>query len=317
MNRTTIEWVNRPGTTPFTWNPIRASLKGASRKARSGTFCTRISPGCKNCYASVINKRFGNGLEFTVPNLEQIEFFIDERILEEPLNRKKPATIFVGDMFDLFHEAIPTEMIAEVLRMAYKMQRHTFQFLTKRAARMRDVVNEAWRQWSVSVPPEHMWFGVSVEDNERAINRVPRLQETICGVRFLSVEPQLENINFVVDSPELGSISLLRGFEGADPPIPGIDWVICGGESGPGSRPFNLAWAESLQEQCKAAGVAFFLKQIGSNSYWFSDERLKRIGAGGDGFTRTSVKSPKGGNMAEWPEQFRVREWPSERLVSA
>jgi protein gp37 len=110
MNRTSIEWCNRPETRgpvgAMTWNPIRARLKGASHKARSGTFCTRLSPGCTHCYASTINKRFGNGLEFTVPNLEQIEFFVDERFLEQPLQQKKPCTIFVGDMFDLFHEAI-------------------------------------------------------------------------------------------------------------------------------------------------------------------------------------------------------------------
>ena len=113
MNKTSIEWCSRPETRgpegARTWNPIRARLKGASPKARSGTFCTRISPGCQHCYASTINKRFGNGLEFTVPNLEQIEFFIDERILAEPIQAKKPCTIFVGDMFDLFHESIPGE----------------------------------------------------------------------------------------------------------------------------------------------------------------------------------------------------------------
>jgi protein gp37 len=140
VNKTSIEWTHRPETGGanggFTWNPIRARLIGSSPKTRSGTFCTRISPGCTHCYASTINKRFGNGLEFTVPNLEKIEFFVDERMLEEPLRRKKPATIFVGDMFDLFHQAIPQEMVAEVLRVAWKLPRHTFQFLTKRAERL-------------------------------------------------------------------------------------------------------------------------------------------------------------------------------------
>ena len=117
MNKTSIEWTHRPETGGeaggFTWNPIRAKA-AVPNGHRAGTFCTRISPGCLHCYASTINKRFGNGLEFTVPNLEKVEFFIDEKILAEPLRRKKPATIFVGDMFDLFHEAIPKELIDRV-----------------------------------------------------------------------------------------------------------------------------------------------------------------------------------------------------------
>src|ERR1700676_606427 len=118
VNKTSIEWTHRPETGAaaggFTWNPIRARLKDASPKARSGTFCTRISPGCTHCYASTINKRFGTGAEYTVPNLAEHEFFIDDRILQEPVRRKKPATIFVGDMFDLFHEAIDVVFLGRV-----------------------------------------------------------------------------------------------------------------------------------------------------------------------------------------------------------
>ena len=142
MNSTSIEWCNRPETRgpagAKTWNPVRARIRGVRQlRASAGTFCTRISPGCTHCYASTINKRFGNGLEFTVPNLERIEFFVDDRILEEPLTQKKPCTIFVGDMFDLFHEAIPTELISAVLRTMQAAEWHTFQLLTKRAARCR------------------------------------------------------------------------------------------------------------------------------------------------------------------------------------
>jgi protein gp37 len=317
MNKTSIEWTHRPQTGGaaggFTWNPIRARFKNPTKlgdggglivRPHSGTFCTRISPGCTNCYASVINKRFGNGLEYTVPNLSNIEFYISETILAEPLKRKKPATIFVGDMFDLFHEAIPTGMIAEVLRVAYKTRRHTFQFLTKRAQRMRDMVNEAWRQWGVTVPPDHMWFGVSVEDKKRAIERVPRLQETICAIRFLSVEPQLEDINFTVESPEVGAINLLRGFDGCDPVIPGINLVICGGESGPGARIFRTVWANRLLEQCRAANIPFFMKQLGS--YPVLDPRYDQTISGA---TR-KLRDRKGGDMEEWPESLRVREFP-------
>ena len=276
----------------MTWNPIRAALKGfqspedAKRTIRSGTFCTRISPGCTHCYASTINKRFGNGLEFTVPNLEKVEFFIDERILAEPLKQKKPCTIFVGDMFDLFHEKIPGEMIAEVLRVAWKLPRHTFQFLTKRADRMQRIVTLMLEKWGDlgEQPRDHMWFGVSVEDQQRSSERVPFLQATPAAISFLSVEPQLEEV-----SPDLREIS----------------WVICGGESGPGARPFNLAWAESLLAQCEAAHVPFFMKQLGSKP---ERDGVRYIG-NFDGYRRHEVTG-KGGEMHQWPPSLRVREFP-------
>lgn len=311
MNKTSIEWTHRPETRGeaggMTWNPIRARLKGAATKARSGTFCTRISPGCQHCYASTINKRFGNGLEFTVPNLDKIEFFLDDRILQEPIKQKQPCTIFVGDMFDLFHESIPAEFIAEVLRVAVKTPHHTYQFLTKRADRMKRLVTRAQEHWEQSFP-EHMWFGVSVEDNLRAIERIPKLQETPAGVRFLSVEPQLEDISFTVESPELGSINLLRGFDGCDPAIPGIDWVICGGESGPGARAFFLEFAESVRDQCRTANVPFFMKQFGSNT--FAKNAVDEI-------VPIYLSDRKGGDPSEWPEHLRVRQFPSPGVREA
>jgi protein gp37 len=317
VNKTPIEW------TDYTWNPIRARLKGSAdaipgsriqptiaTKPRTGTFCTRISPGCTHCYASVINKRFGNGLEYTVPNLARVEFFLDDRMLYEPILRKKPARIFVGDMFDLFHESIPAEFIAEVLRVALKTPRHTFQFLTKRAERMRNLVNRAQEHWGVSFG-EHMWFGVSVEDQPRADERIPLLRHTTAAVRFLSIEPQLENVYIP---------SLLAAH---------IDWVICGGESGPGARPFNLVWAESLREQCRTAGVPFFMKQVGSVPMWSEDywrsrpnsrilnaHNANRVPAG---FVPLLMNDRKGGNLKEWPAELQVREFPSQKaeVVSA
>jgi protein gp37 len=299
MNRTSIEWTHRPETGGaaggFTWNPIRARTPrgniGTVNDVKVGTFCTRISPGCTNCYASTINKRFGNGLEYTVPNLEKVEFFISEKILEEPLRRKKPATIFVGDMFDLFHEAIPTEFIAEVLRVAVKTPRHTFQFLTKRADRMLTLVRGAQQHWRQRFP-EHMWFGVSVESQKYADERIPLLLQTPAAVRFLSVEPMLE------------AVKLTELYGGM------VDWVICGGESGPGARPFNLAWAESLQAQCKTAGVAFFMKQCGSYPGRWGEGALCDLGP-------IRMRDRKGGDPSEWPEALRVREFPAERLVTA
>ena len=280
MNLTKIEWTHRPGTVGMTWNPIRARNK---ETGRTGTFCTHASTGCLNCYAEAIGKRFGTGLAFNVPNLKKIDFFLDEKILGEPLKRKKPATIFVAEMFDLLHDSIPQEFIAEVLRVAVKTPRHTYQFLTKRAERMKRMVSAAQEHWGLTFPA-HMWFGVSVEDQQRADERIPLLLETPAALRFLSVEPQLE----AVDLTKYWDDKFIRG----------ISWVIVGGESGHGARPFNLAWAESLRDQCKASNVAFFMKQVGSRP-------LSACGCG-----PLHLEDRKGGDPSEWPEALRVREFP-------
>jgi protein gp37 len=299
MNRTSIEWTHRPQTGGvtggFTWNPIRARHKfkgGSDGNGKTGTFCTRISPGCKNCYASVINKRFGTGAEYTVPNLADHEFYIDEKILAEPLKRKKPATIFVADMFDLFHEAIPDEMIERVFRTMCLNEDHTYQLLTKRAERMQAWVSAFFRG---DTPRANIWLGVSVEDQQRADERIELLQRTPAAIRFLSVEPQLEEI--WIENHLMGQTSCGRPM-----------WVICGGESGPGARPFNLAWAESLLAQCKTADVPFFMKQFGRKPTLTITETSSSL-------IRTvhqtlRWKSSKGNDPAEWPAHLRVREFP-------
>jgi protein gp37 len=318
VNKTSIEW------TDATWNPIRARLKGQGPKVHAGTFCTKISPGCTNCYASAINRRFGNGLAYTVPNLEHVEFFVSEKILEEPLKRKKPTRIFVGDMFDLFHEAIPRQLIRQVFEVIHRADWHTFQILTKRAAIMREFLC-AW--WGARGFDRYVHCGVSVEDQQRADERIPLLLDTPAAVRWLSVEPMLEAIRldqcapYVLDGYE-SNPGVLNAFtakchhpltvkflplEAGNPN--GIAWVVCGGESGPGARPFNLEWAESLLKQCRAAGVPFFMKQIGSNPTATGNLH---------GFSSTvfphTMKDRKGGAMEDWPEHLRVREFPSEKL---
>lgn len=357
MNKTSIEWTHRPETGGesggFTWNPIRARLKvcpdcghrhdltaracwqlqtieGGTQRClcetkQTGTFCTRISPGCTHCYASTINKRFGNGLEYTVPNLEKVEFFIDEKILAEPLKRKKPATIFVGDMFDLFHEAIPDDMVGHVFALMAQCPQHTFQVLTKRADVMLDLLSDADAAYGpLDVwPLPNVWCGVSVESQKYADERIPLLLQIPAAVRFLSVEPMLEAVDLtrLPSGPQGRYLDSLRGIY-VDPKnwqqntcTSGlIDWVICGGESGPGARPFNLAWAESLQAQCKDAGVPFFMKQVGSSPF-------KTLKSHAMGIERNGVQLPdelpmrlkdrKGGDPAEWPEHLRVREFPS------
>src|SRR5581483_11952385 len=286
-----------PGTKGFTWNPIRARLvkdgrprtgtQSNGKSVHSGTFCTRISPGCKNCYASVINKRFGTGLPFEVPHLAEHEFFIDQRILEEPLRRKKPATIFVGDMFDLFHEAITNELIAEVFHVIARSQQHVFQVLTKRTDRMHDwmaIAASGVNIPSIRIklqfhwPMSHVWIGTSVESQKYADERIPLLLNTPAAVRFLSVEPLLERVDLT-------------------PFLRGIDWVICGGESGPGARQFNIKWATDLMKQCSEQGAKFFMKQVGSNC-WLGQFPVYSV-------TR------KGGKMDDWPVWLRVREFPA------
>ena len=345
MNKTSIEWTHRPETGGaaggFTWNPIRAALKGfqspeaAKHTHRKGTFCTRISPGCTNCYASVINKRFGNGLEYTVPNLEKVEFFLSQKILETPLRKVRSCTIFGGDMYDMFHESIPDDLIDRAITVVALSQWHTYQFLTKRADRMMkyfraltwdrilECANQNWEggehgvgaynlcsvaalgkkkrlalydDWTafnrLAKPPlENLWLGTSVESQKYADERIPLLLQTPAAVRFLSVEPMLEAVD-INDRRDW-----LMPAIGKPEDAPRVDWVICGGESGTGARPFNLAWAESLQEQCKVAGVAFFMKQVGSHVIQDGERRRKR--------------DRKGGDMHEWPHSLRVREFPA------
>jgi protein gp37 len=353
MNKTSIEW------TDLTWNPIRANLKGPhGPRPHSGTFCTRISPGCTNCYASVINRRFGNGLEYTVPNLERVEFFASETILAEPLTRRKPAKIFVGDMFDLFHESISYELLDPVFAVIALAQEHIFQILTKRADRMRlyleslpdravpvslAITRNAWWDGPHSSPCAagtieerlevgplvNVHAGVSVEDQKRADERVTELLATPAAVRFLSVEPQLEAIDLVLgdaacNHPSLDGINQLDGpekvwrcgvcrghfmFDGLRRAAPAISWVICGGESGPGARPFNLAWAESLLAQCRAAGVPFFMKQTGANFFCKDCANQETHFCG-----LYKPRDRKGGDPAEWPESLRVREFPATKI---
>jgi protein gp37 len=320
MNKTSIEWTHRPGTVGMTWNPIWA--------------CTHASPGCLHCYAETINKRFGTGLPFSVPALSRVEFYLDEKILQEPLKTKKPCTIFVGDMFDLFHEAIPLEMIEQVFLVIVQAKQHTFQLLTKRAERMQKLISTIMYR-----PHPHIWFGVSVESQKYADERIPLLLQTPAEIRFLSVEPQLEPVDLrrVID-PRFGTCLDIDALSGiatheddnySTTPTNKIDWVICGGESGPKARPFNLAWAESLRAQCKAAGVPFFMKQVGSFpviardrwfnpltsekrravEQWLSAKNDPRLGENAPNVA-LAVKDRKGGDPSEWPAGLRVREFP-------
>ena len=215
---TRIEW------TDATWNPLRG--------------CTKISPGCKHCYAETFAERFRG-----VPR-HPYEHGFDLRLvpakLTEPLRWKKPQNVFVNSMSDLFHQDVPDQYILDVAKVMECAHWHKFQVLTKRSDRLRDMLGA---RLSSTARLPHIWWGVSVEDREHGLPRIDQLRDTPAAVRFLSVEPLLE---------DLGTINLDR-----------IHWVIAGGESGAGARPMRAEWVRSLLHQCRKARIPFFFKQWG------------------------------------------------------
>jgi protein gp37 len=210
--------------TDATWNPVRG--------------CTKVSPGCLHCYAETFAERFRN-----VPN-HPFEFGFDLRLvpekLAEPLRWTKPQMIFVNSMSDLFHENVPDEYIIKVARVMTAANWHTYQVLTKRADRMQSLLKT---RLGFAAKHSHIWWGVSVENRKHGLPRIDLLRNSPAQIRFLSVEPLLEH---------LGPIDLQ-----------GINWVIVGGESGPGARPMNAEWVRDIRRQCHIANVPFFFKQWG------------------------------------------------------
>lgn len=214
----TIEW------TDATWNPVRG--------------CVKVSPGCKHCYAETFAERFRG-----VPGHPYEQGF-DPRLipgkLTEVFDWNGSRLVFVNSMSDLFQEAVPEWYVVDVVRIMLDANWHTYQVLTKRADRMRELLKGALRDGAGA---SHIWWGVSVEDKKHGLARIRELQDTPAGVRFLSVEPLLE---------DLGEL-----------PLDGIHWVIVGGESGPRARGMDAAWVRSIRDQCEAARVPFFFKQWG------------------------------------------------------
>jgi protein gp37 len=216
--QSSIEW------TDATWNPVRG--------------CTKISPGCKHCYAERFAERF-RGVKG-----HPFEFGFDLRLipnkLAEPLRWKTPRTIFVNSMSDLFHDDVPDAYIVAVAKVMLRANWHTYQVLTKRSERMAKLLNSKLK---FVADQKHIWWGVSVEDKKYGVPRIADLQRTPAAVKFLSVEPLLEDI---------GKVNLK-----------GIDWMIVGGESGPGARTMERNWVISLRRQCALSSVKFFFKQWG------------------------------------------------------
>lgn len=211
-----IEWTEQ------TWNPV--------------TGCTKVSPGCKNCYAETMARRLQ---AMGVPGYESgfRKVTLVSSRLDQPIKRKRPTVYFVNSMSDLFHEEIPFEYIDRVFETISSCKHHTFQILTKRPERMLQYFRGA-------DVPENVWVGVSVEDREYGVPRIKILKKIQAKIRFLSVEPLLEDI---------GRVDLR-----------GISWVIVGGESGAGARPMKPSWVERIRDQCKKQKVGFFFKQWGA-----------------------------------------------------
>lgn len=314
-SRTSIEWCD------YSSNALRAEHNG-----KKGWQCAKVSPGCLNCYSETIDGRFGLGLGYTTANARKATHYVDEKELRHMLafRPKGPfkggATrprVFVGDMTDIFGDWNSDETLDRLFAAFALRSDVDWQVLTKRAERMHkylsrhDVGLRWWRLMPITnrpaiiEVPQHwtanglpnVWCGVSAEDQQRADERIPWLLKTPAAVRFISAEPLLGPI-------DLRQAHVTKERLPNWPNATRVGLCIVGGESGHGARECDLAWIRSIVDQCKAAGVACFVKQVGSNPRDVSGNRGPNAGP-------FRVKHSKGGDPAEWPESLRVREFPS------
>lgn len=283
---TSIQWTNE------TWNPV--------------TGCSKVSQGCKHCYAERIWKKVYGHRSFN-----DVRFHPDR--LQKPLGWKKPAMVFVNSMSDLFHESVQPEWIDSIFAVMGLSQQHIYQVLTKRPARMQQELMRLSRSINpleqsardigytfkfdglsgivhstLPWPIPNVWLGVSAEDQATAEERIDLLRQTPAAIRWVSFEPLLGPIY-------LRDLRTLR-----------VDWVVIGGESGTRekSRKFDLRWAYDIVAQCRAAKVPVFIKQFGRNPFF---------SGGHEEAARTNLKlhDSHGGNMDEWPADLRIREFPA------
>jgi protein gp37 len=324
-----IEW------TDATWNPIAG--------------CSKVSPGCANCYAETMAKRLSAMGQEKYKNAVDVKgrwsgsITFDEKALLKPLKIQKPTRFFVNSMSDLFHENVRDEWIDSIFAVMANCPQHTFQILTKRPERMMEYLTAKTEGYGMqsgevkqltraaaaiatsgmgkfgstfSWPLQNVWLGVSVENQQAANERIPLLLQAPAAVRFLSIEPLLGSVNL---NSTLGGVQWIDGQRGCDGKHygigsnecpkwlhhhhdhrcqKGIDWVIVGGESGPGARPMHPQWARDLRDQCVKAGVPFFFKQWGEHLH--TDQITceirkqfsfnKWINEPSDGFVRTGKK---------------------------
>jgi protein gp37 len=354
VGETSIEWSD------FSVNPFRARLPGAGSKggysSGVGHYCEKVSRGCKNCYSSTTQSRFGLP-QFQEQRNGVVESFFDASKLTEVLRRKAPTKWFWCDMTDMFGDWVPFEWIAACFGVMAATPQHTHQVLTKRPVRALEffawlkaetlgywhgVHGRLWEDLEKAAPAvgtQEAWdamyraahgsepatklgdvgagfrwplpnvhLGVSVEDQKRADERIPLLLQCPAAVRWVSAEPLLEAVNLTnIRGPRSVVRDALRvddnGRNGFVPAERHLDWVVVGGESGRDPRPFDVDWARSVVEQCRAAGVPLFVKQLGANPYESTME---------DGCLAVTLRDRKGGDPSEWPADLRVRMFPGD-----
>jgi protein gp37 len=322
MTRTSIEWATD------SWNPIAAYDKETGKR---GWFCTKVSPGCTNCYAEQWNRFRGNGHLYRVGNLDKVRFALAPT-LNDPLHWRKPRRVFVNSMTDLFLGAHTNEMIAASFAVMARAPQHQFLVLTKRAQRMlnwfmiqslvstdSELFEAAGGRW----PLPNVWLGVSVENQEQADLRIPTLLQVPAAIRFLSCEPLLDQVDLqrvkhptdedrTIDVLRRGTWDFNNQFTNHSDMPDGIDWVIAGGESGPDARSCDVQWIQTLVDQCHHASVPVFVKQLGAHpttpdlTHWRTGRELLPAA---DGYA-LKLRSRKGGDPKEWPTELRVRQYP-------
>lgn len=326
MPETAIEWTHPPGFKGETWNPTLG--------------CSKISPGCKKCYAiRSVNRMAGNpNAKIAIANAGLVVMtgaglnwtgkinLVRER-LSIPLKRKAPTCYFVNSLSDLFHEDIPDNFIDEVFAVMALCPQHRFMILTKRAERkcgyfakgishmesrrsVQDVLDSMGRHREADAlidrwPLPNVWLGVSCENQATAHERSAWLRKTPAAVRFISQEPQLSEIHW---TPEV---------------LSGIHMIIQGGESGPGSRPFHLRWALETKSDCERAGTAWYFKQAGANLVAHQCGLLAEVHFPGkpqmdylgNDIYSVHLKNKKGGDLNELPIAIRIRQFPGEQPI--
>lgn len=270
MNKTAIEW------TTFSANPLKYRQK---RDGKVVWACVKTSPGCAHCYSEAIAIRYDRGKVFNTTNMEELEPFLDEAELRKMRTAKTVAGVqvsgsrcFIGDMTDLFGEWVPDDLLNQLFTEV--LERRTdviWQLLTKRAERLQRYLS--WRWGEGRIPCRNIHLGVSVERQPEADYRIECLRHTPAAVRFLSCEPLIGPLDFFYGPLDWGLLT-------------GIHWVIVGSESGPKRRPMQAEWAISIREQCQAAGVDFFMKQM-------------------------DVGGKVTGEIDAFPEPVRIRQFPS------